>query len=62
MIDKNNRRSHTSSESVPAEAKLAPGLEGVEGLDTTATKEDVEKGDSTKVVRLEYDEYDPSQP
>ena len=41
---------------------LAPGLDGVEGMDDPATAEDVDSGDSTRVTKLVYDEYDESQP
>jgi hypothetical protein len=43
-------------------ATLAPGLDGVKGMNDTATKEEIAKGDSTKVTRLVYDEYDASRP
>ncbi len=42
--------------------RLAPGLDGVEGLNADATPEDVAEGNTTQVTKLEYDEYDPSEP
>jgi hypothetical protein len=44
------------------DATLAPGLDGVEGMDDTATKQEIREGESTTVLRLVYDEYDPSKP
>ncbi len=41
-------------------SQLAPGLEGVSGLDRQATSEEIAEGNFTKVTKLEYDEYDPS--
>ncbi|EJY56101.1 hypothetical protein URH17368_1271 [Alicyclobacillus hesperidum URH17-3-68] len=43
------------------ETKLAPGLDGVEGLNRDATQAEVARGEATRVVKLEYDEYDPSE-
>ncbi|GMA58302.1 hypothetical protein C7445_11082 [Alicyclobacillus sacchari] len=43
------------------EAKLAPGLDGVEGLNRDATRSEIANGEATRVVKLEYDEYDPSE-
>ncbi|MCL6445658.1 MAG: hypothetical protein K6T83_19775 [Alicyclobacillus sp.] len=40
--------------------RLAPGLDGVEGLDRDATPEDIARRNFTEVTKLEYDEYDPS--
>lgn len=42
------------------DATLAPGLDGVQGLNEDATKEEEERGETTRVTRLVYDEYDPS--
>lgn len=42
--------------------KLAPGMTGVEGLDREATEEEIARGDATQVVKMEYDEYDASEP
>ncbi|MCL6453873.1 MAG: hypothetical protein K6T78_09725 [Alicyclobacillus sp.] len=43
------------------EGKLAPGLDGVEGLNAPATEQEVQRGDSTTVTRLVWDEVDPSE-
>ena len=42
--------------------RLAPGLDGVEGLNAAATPEDIAEGNATNVTKLEYDKYDPSEP
>ncbi|GGH85591.1 hypothetical protein JOD43_003380 [Pullulanibacillus pueri] len=39
---------------------IANGIDNDEELDAEATKEEVSRGDSTKVTKLVYDEYDPS--
>ncbi|EPZ43226.1 hypothetical protein [Alicyclobacillus acidoterrestris] len=43
------------------EPRLAPGLDGVEGLDAEATPEEIAEENMTKVTKLKYDEYDPSE-
>jgi hypothetical protein len=40
--------------------QLAPGMNGVAGLDAKATPEEFAEGNTTKVTKLEYDEYDAS--
>ncbi len=40
--------------------QLAPGMEGVEGLDSNATSEEIANNNATRVVKLVYDEYDVS--
>ncbi|WP_458413632.1 hypothetical protein ACNQFZ_01655 [Schinkia sp. CFF1] len=42
------------------EATVAPGIDDEKGIKLDATKEDLEKGNTTKVTILSYDEYDPS--
>lgn len=37
---------------------LAPGMKGI--LEKSADKEDKEKGKTTRVIHLSYDEVDPS--
>lgn len=44
------------------DASLAPGLDGVEGMDEPAADHEIDRGDSTTVTKLVYDEYDESQP
>ncbi len=41
--------------------RLAPGLDGVERLNDNATPKEIAEENSTKVTKLEYDEYDPSE-
>ncbi|WP_181362896.1 hypothetical protein [Sulfoacidibacillus thermotolerans] len=41
--------------------RLAPGLDGVEGLEEEASSEEIAKGDSTTVTKLVWDEYEPSE-
>ncbi|GEO26487.1 hypothetical protein AAC03nite_22720 [Alicyclobacillus acidoterrestris] len=45
----------------PHEPRLAPGLDGVKGLDAEATPEEIAEENMTKVTKLKYDEYDPSE-
>lgn len=40
--------------------KIAPGMDDDPELNQRATQEEIEKGESTKVVNLSYDEVDPS--
>ncbi|WP_197089531.1 hypothetical protein [Bacillus sp. SA1-12] len=40
--------------------QIAPGMDDGEELNEKATQEEIEKGESTKVVTLSYDEVDPS--
>lgn len=42
------------------EAKVAPGMDDQEELKQDASKEEVEKGQYTKVTTLSFDEVDPS--
>ncbi|GMA64910.1 hypothetical protein NZD89_05885 [Alicyclobacillus fastidiosus] len=42
------------------EQQLAPGLNGVEGLNAEATPEEIAEDNATKVTNLKFDEYDPS--
>jgi hypothetical protein len=40
--------------------KLAPGMDDEEELNEKATKEEIARGEYTKVVTLSFDEVDPS--
>ncbi|WP_299092519.1 hypothetical protein [uncultured Metabacillus sp.] len=40
--------------------QIAPGMDDDQELNENATQEEIEKGESTKVVTLSYDEVDPS--
>ncbi|WAH38893.1 hypothetical protein [Alicyclobacillus dauci] len=40
--------------------KFAPGMTGVEGLNAEATPKEMAEDYATRVTKLEYDEYDPS--
>lgn len=40
--------------------KIAPGMNDAEELNQSASKKDVQDGDSTKVVTLSLDEVEPS--
>jgi hypothetical protein len=55
-----DKRKQTNHQGVENEARLAPGMNGVAGLDAKATPEDIAEGNATKVTKLEYDEYDSS--
>ncbi|GMA66302.1 hypothetical protein NZD89_28885 (plasmid) [Alicyclobacillus fastidiosus] len=50
----------TASKGISHEATLAPGLDGVRGMDDDASSQDITSGDTTTVTKLVYDEYDPS--
>jgi len=39
---------------------VAPGMDDSEELEQSATKEEVEKGEFTKVTTLSFDEVNPS--
>ncbi|MFD2759615.1 hypothetical protein [Lentibacillus juripiscarius] len=39
---------------------VAPGIDPDDSYGKHASKAEIEKGESTKVTRLTYDEYDPS--
>ncbi|WP_205317617.1 hypothetical protein [Oceanobacillus zhaokaii] len=39
---------------------VAPGINPEDSYGEKATKSEIEKGESTSVTRLTYDEYDPS--
>lgn len=41
---------------------VAPGIDEEDSYGEDATRSEVEHSDSTKVTRLIYDEYDPSEP
>lgn len=43
------------------EPTLAAGMDDQEELDQSATHEEIEKGDFTKVTTLSFDEVDPSE-
>ncbi|WP_185959703.1 hypothetical protein [Lentibacillus cibarius] len=40
---------------------VAPGIDPDDAFGEDASATDIEKGESTKVTRLTYDEYDPSR-
>lgn len=40
---------------------VAPGMDPDDSYGENATKAEIEKGESTTVTRLSYDEYDPSE-
>ncbi len=40
--------------------KVAPGLDEEDSFGKDASKSDKEKGETTKVTRMIYDEYEPS--
>jgi len=40
--------------------KVAPGLDEEDSFGKDASKVDKEKGETTRVTRMIYDEYDPS--
>jgi hypothetical protein len=42
------------------EPTIAPGISDREELRQSATKEEIERGEYTKVTTLSYDEVDPS--
>jgi hypothetical protein len=42
------------------DGKLAPGMDGVDGLERDATNEEIADKDSTLETKLVYDEYDPT--
>ncbi|ABO66794.1 MULTISPECIES: hypothetical protein [Geobacillus] len=41
---------------------VAPGIDDDEELNEKATKEEIERGDYTRVVTLAWDEVEPSEP
>lgn len=45
-----------------AEPVLAPGLDRGQELERSATPEEVERGEYTKVFKLSFDEVDASDP
>ncbi|MBT2217936.1 hypothetical protein KK120_19215 [Virgibacillus dakarensis] len=40
---------------------IAPGIDPDDSFGKDATKSEIESGESTKVTKLTYDEYDPSE-
>lgn len=42
------------------EPTLAPGMDDQEELEQSASKEEIEHGEYTRVTTLSYDEVDPS--
>ncbi len=52
------RRKHTNQ----TEPALAPGLDRGQELERSATPEEVERGEYTKVFKLSLDEVDASEP
>lgn len=52
------KRKHTNQ----AEPVLAPGLDRGQELERSATPEEVERGEYTKVFKLSLDEVDASDP
>ncbi|WP_168927240.1 hypothetical protein [Virgibacillus necropolis] len=40
---------------------VAPGVDEQDSFGAKATQSEIEEGESTKVTRLVYDEYDPSE-
>ncbi|AGT31909.1 hypothetical protein M493_08150 [Geobacillus genomosp. 3] len=41
---------------------VAPGIDDEEELNEKATKEEIERGDYTRVVTLAWNEVEPSEP
>ncbi|MCR2823487.1 hypothetical protein [Lederbergia panacisoli] len=41
--------------------KVAPGIDAEDSYGEDATQLEIDNGDYTKVTRLIYDEYDPSE-
>ncbi|SER82523.1 hypothetical protein [Salipaludibacillus aurantiacus] len=54
------RKKETNKVSPEVERTTAPGIDEEEEFGEDATEDERRKGDSTKVTRLIYDEYDPS--
>ncbi|HEX6593783.1 MAG TPA: hypothetical protein VF095_04250 [Bacillota bacterium] len=54
-MDKNERNRQTPKNAV------APGIDEEDAYGKKATSADIEKGESTTVTRLVYDEYDASK-
>ncbi|WP_280770288.1 hypothetical protein [Salipaludibacillus daqingensis] len=48
------------NQSVNENEKIAPGIDEEDSYGEDASKEDKEEGETTKVTRLIYDEYDHS--
>ncbi|WP_158595124.1 hypothetical protein [Oceanobacillus piezotolerans] len=42
-------------------AVVAPGVVPEDSFGEKATKSEIDKGESTTITRLAYDEYDPSE-
>ncbi|TCT19972.1 hypothetical protein EDD68_11522 [Melghiribacillus thermohalophilus] len=55
-LDKTNQMKQKKED----EPVLAPGIDDDEELDQKASKEDIKKGNYTRVVHLSYDEVGPS--
>lgn len=54
-MDKRNTKKESS-----IDQKVAPGIDEEDSFGEDASKSDQDKGDTTQVTRLIYDEYDPS--
>ncbi|MCE7792776.1 hypothetical protein K8O68_10150 [Salipaludibacillus sp. CUR1] len=54
------RKKETNKVSSEEERTTAPGINEEDEFGEEATEDDRRRGDSTKVTRLIYDEYDPS--
>ncbi|MCG3420052.1 hypothetical protein [Oceanobacillus jordanicus] len=53
-MDKKKRKIRTDN------TVVAPGMDPEDSYGERATKFEIEKGESTTVTRVTYDEYDPS--
>jgi len=56
-LDKRRKR----RKSTPTNNPVAPGVDEEDLYDRPATQSEIEKGESTTVTRMIYDEYDPSR-
>lgn len=44
-----------------ADSVVAPGMNAADSFGEPATKDEIEKGESTTSTKFSYDEYDPSE-
>lgn len=54
-MDKKKRKPHRNDETV------APGMDPDDSFGEEASETEIEKGESTRVTRMTYDEYNPSE-
>lgn len=59
MINKNRK---TNKQTQMNDDVIAPGIDPDDSYGRDATQSEIEQGESTKVTRMTYDEYDPSEP